>query len=246
MLHRVVPSLISFLALLAATALPTAAQQRVVSLNLCCLRYHGDIRSLLIKPRAASAPEETPIYQGGFADTIPALVENQAIVIYRKGNDEKTPWVPDWTIPITGNQSRFTAILLPSAATTQDSSIPADAAPYRPMVLPPASDFQFGSLMAANLTPHNVRLDLGQQKLPLKPGAKATANLAKEADAYQMVTVTAWIQSANEKWLTLHSTQWPYNERYRQIAIIWMDPTIKRPEITTLREVQPAPLPTPP
>jgi hypothetical protein len=97
-------------------------------------------------------------------------------------------------------------------------------------------------VLAVNLTPLNARLDLGTKKLSLPPGASSSAEMKAEADAFNMVPVTAWIQN-DGKWITLHTSQWSYNERFRQVSLIWMDASEKRPEITSIRDVRPMPKP---
>ena len=228
------------IAVLLASTLPLTAQSvqaRKISLNLCCLRFAGDVRTLLLKADPASAPAEVTIYQGGFTEPVPALVENGKIIIYKKGEAGQAPWIPDWSFAVPGSGSSVSAVLLPAAATN------ASAAPYKAYLLPPTREFSYGSVLAVNLTPLNARLDLGSKKLPLKPGASRSAKLESEVDAYNMVPVSAWIQN-DGKWLSLHTTQWSYNERYRQVSLIWMDASAKRPEITSIREVRPMPKPT--
>ena len=229
----------SLLSVLLVSALPLAAQSgaaRKISLNLCCLRFSGDVRSLTLKGAPDSEPADVPFYQGGFTEPVTTLVENGRIVIYKKGTGEQPPWVPDWSFPVPASGSSMAVILLPAPAKGEST------APYTAYLLPSVRDFAYGSVLAVNLTPLNARLDLGSKKLPLTPGASRSATLQSEADAYDMVPVTAWIQNEG-KWLTLHTTKWSYNERIRQVSLLWMDPAAKRPEITSIREVRPMPKP---
>jgi hypothetical protein len=225
---RILPTLL--LAALPLQAQTTSA--RKISLNLCCLRHVGEARTLFIKSDPASAPAEVPFYQGGFTEPVPALAENGRVVVYKKGSGDQPPWVADWSFPVPATAARVSAILLP-APPKGDSS-----APYKAFVLPAEKDFGYGSVLAVNLTPFNVRLDLGAKKLSLRPGASESAPLESEADAFNMVPVTASIQSEGE-WHALHTTQWSYNARYRQVSLIWMDASAKRPEITSIRDVRP-------
>lgn len=214
---------------------PLAAQSttaRKISLNLCCLRHVGEARTLLLKSDPAMAPTEVPFYQGGFTEPVPALVENGRVVIYKKGTGDQPPWVPDWSFAAPAAGTEVSAILLPTPPKEEPT------APYTAFILPSEKDFSYGSVLAVNLTPLNARLDLGAKKLSLTPGATRTANLESEVDAFNMVPVSAWIQNEG-KWLTLHTTQWSYNPRYRQVSLLWMDPTVKRPEITSIRDVRP-------
>lgn len=226
--------------LLLVSSLPLTAQSgsaRKISLNLCCLRHVGEIRSLLLKSDPASAPAEVPFYQGGFTEPAPALVENGRVVVYKKGPAGQPPWIPDWSFAVPSTGTEISAILLPTPPKNEPTT------PYTAFLLPSAKDFDYGSVLAVNLTPLNARLDLGAKKLSLPPGASSSAKLESEADAYNMVPVTASIQN-DGKWLTLHTTQWAYNERYRQVSLIWMDVSKKRPEITSIRDVRPLPTPT--
>lgn len=225
-----------FLPLLLA-ALPLHAQTsaaRKISLNLCCLRHVGEARSLLLKSNPSADPEEVPFFQGGFTEPVSAVVEEGRVVVYKKGTGGQPPWVADWSFPVPATGEAVSAILLPAP--------PKGDAPYTAFVLPAEKDFGYGSVLAVNLTPLNARLDLGSKKLSLRPGASESAGLESEADAFNMVPVTASIQSEG-KWHTLHTTQWPYNERYRQVSLIWMDASAKRPEITSIRDIRPLPKP---
>lgn len=226
--------------LLLLAPLPLTAQSattRKISLNLCCLRHVGEVRSLLLKGDPAAAPAEVPFYQGGFTEPVPALVENGRIVVYKKGAEGQPPWIPDWSFAVPATGTEVSAILLPTPPKNEPT------APYTAFLLPTEKNFDYGSVLAVNLTSLNARLDLGKKKLSLTPGASSSANLESETDAYNMVPVTAWIQN-DGKWLTLHTTQWSYNERYRQVSLIWMDPSAQRPEITSIRDVRPLPKPT--
>lgn len=224
-----------FAALLFLSLSPNLAlgEGRKVSLNLCCLRFANSVRSLWLKSSPSAAPAEVTFYQGGFTEPTPVLVEDGKVVVYRKGNEGQSPWVADWSFSVPASGSEVSAILLPSPP----KNFP--TAPYSAFLLPPIKDFDYGAVLAVNLTPHNVRLDLGKQKLSLTPGASRAAQLESDADAYNMVPVTASIQSEG-KWLTLHTTQWAYNPGYRQVSLIWMDAAAKRPEITSIRDVRPA------
>jgi hypothetical protein len=223
--------------LLMFSALPLAAQPaeaRKISLNLCCLRHVGDVRSLLLKSDPTAAPNEVPFYQGGFTESVPVIVEEGKVIIYKKGAEGQAPWLPDGSFTVPASGSEVSAILLPTPPKNEST------APYTAYVLPASKDFDYGSVLAVNLTPLNARLDLGTKKLSLPPGASSSTNLKSEADAFNMVPVTAWIQN-DGKWITLHTSQWSYNERFRQVSLIWMDASAKRPEITSIRDVRPMP-----
>jgi hypothetical protein len=224
-----------FSAVAIACVLPLAAQTtsvRKASLNLSCLRYAQDVRALMLKSDPASPPTKVPFYQGGFTAPVPILVENGRIVVYKKGDVGQAPWIPDWSFAVPDGRASLSVILLPGSPTHEPS------APYSAFTLPPITDFPYGSVLAVNLSPYNTRLDFKRKKLSLAPGASMSATLESEADAFNMMPVTAWIQTQGS-WRTLHTTQWAYNQRYRQVSLIWMDAAAKRPEITSIREVQP-------
>lgn len=214
--------------------LPLAARgaTRKIQLNLCCLRYSGEVRSLILKSDVESEPTEVNFYQGGFTEPVPALLEDGKVVVYKREPTAKSGWIKDWTFSVSSDGTEATAILLP----VKPKDDP--AAPYSAFVLPSLSAFNYGSVLAINLTTHNAHLALGAQQIALTPGATKSANLQAEADAYNMVPVAVSIQTDN-KWLTLHTTQWSYNPRFRQISMIWMDATADRPEITSIRQMLP-------
>jgi hypothetical protein len=212
------------------------AKPRIISLNLCCLRYAGEARSFLLKSSPSASPTEVPIYQGGFTEPVPVVVEEGKVVVYRKGRADEAPWMPLWSFAVPADGSNVSAILLPISPKNAPSS------PYTAFFLPATKDFVYGSVLAINLTPHNARLDLGRKKLSLPPGASQSADLASEVDAFDMVPVAAWMQR-DAQWQSLHTTRWAYNARYRQVTLIWMDPTANRAEMTSIREMKAMPPP---
>lgn len=228
--------ILRILALSCFLTFPTqSASVRKVSLNLCCLRYADSARTLLLKKDPSSPPEEVAFYQGGFTRKVPVLIEDDRIVVYRKGDEEQKPWIQDWTFPVPRNQSSLSVILLPRPPDPTKSNLDA---PYTAYTLPTVDNFGYGSVLAVNLTPFKTQFHFGSQKVTLSPGNSRGAELGAEADSFNMVPVSAWIH-AEGKWRSLHTSQWAYNRRYRQVSLIWMDASTKRTEITSIREMQP-------
>lgn len=236
---------------LALAALATAGPQlpaqdapagRRIELSLCCLVYADDQRVLFLKEQPAGEPAEVPLYQNGFPPAAPALVEDGKIVIYQKSPDAPGGWAPDWSFPAPPPPaaSHF-VILLPNPPDPAASQ----PAPYRAFPLPPAREFAYGSVMVLNLTGLNAGLQIGQRKVGVPPGRHAFVPLKPEADAFNQVDIAASLQAA-DGWVEFHTTKWTYNERIRQVAVVWMPPGRTTPEITSIREVKPAPSPAAP
>jgi hypothetical protein len=211
-----------------------AQTKRYVQLNLCCLRYAENQRSVFVKSEADATPAELLFYQGGFTEPVKVLEEEGKIVFYRKGEEGQALWVTDWSITVPDKREEISVILLPKEPNTQNPE------PYQAYLLPTVKEFDYGTVWIANLTPLTTKLEVGRTTVTLAPGSAKNALLKPHADSYNMVPMTAWIRH-EKSWHTLHTTQWPFHERYRQAALLWMDPALKRPEITTLREFRPQP-----
>lgn len=167
---------------------PTAAA-RLLQLNLCCLRYAGDQRSVYVKNAKDATPIELPFYQGGFTEPTAVLSENEHIVFYQKGAEGQAAWVVDWSIPVPKDRNEVSVILLPKETSAQNP------APYQAYVLPTAQEFPYGSVWLVNLTPLPIKMDLGKNSLSLNPGSAKKADLQPHVDSYDMVPVTAWIRN---------------------------------------------------
>lgn len=225
--------------ILLATAITSMAQaqpQRKVQLNLCCLRYADNQRSVFVKSEAGATPSELLFYQGGFTEPVTVLEEEGKIVFYQKGQEGQSVWVPDWSITVPDKREEISVILLPRETNAEKPES------YQAYLLPSVKEFDYGTVWIVNLSPLAAKFEVGRTTVTLAPGSAKNAQLKPHADSYNMVRMTAWIQH-EKAWHTLHTTQWPYHQRYRQAALLWMDPALKRPEITTLREFQPSPPP---
>ena len=210
-----------------------SAPKRKIRLNLCCLRYAGEARAVFVK-QGDELPTELLFYQGGFSEPVTVLEEGGKIIFYQKGQEEQAAWVPLWSIPVPDRQTELSVIFLPKEVTPQSPE------PYQAYLLPTSKEFDYGTARIINLSPLAAKFDVGSSSITLAPGAAKNAELKPHADSYNMVPVAASI-SHEKSWHPLHTTQWSYHDRYRQAVLLWMDPALKRPEITTIREFRPQP-----
>lgn len=224
------------LILLAAslTLMAQSQPKRKVRLNLCCLRYSEDVRAVYVKQGDDSTPSELRFYQGGFTEPVTVLVENRRIIFYQKGEEGQAPWVPAWSMLVPSDSKELSVIFLPRKNSRNGSK------PYFVHYLPTTKDFDYGTVWIVNLSPLRAKFDVGKSTIALEPGNAGNALLKPYVDSYNMVPMTAWV-SEGKTWSTLHSTRWAYHDRYREAVLLWIDPTLNRPEVTTLREYRPAP-----
>ena len=228
-------SLVTFFACAPAVSAQESQEGRRINLAICCLAYANDVRTLMIKSSPKAEPAEMTLYQNGFPTPEPALVEEGRIVIYKKAPDSPTGWLPDWSIPVdsAGGSSRY-VILMPKSGKDNNTN----GSPYRPYILPPVSDFAYGTLMVLNFTPLNAGLEIGSKKSAIASGGKLQIPLKPEADSYNQVDVAASFQVQSE-WKEFHTTKWTYNERIRQLSVIWVPEGREMPEITSIKEIKP-------
>ena len=226
---------------------PAAAQGtpdvRQVEVRFACLRFAGDLRSVLTKPKPDQDPEELRLYQGGFGQPVTLMVENGSVSLYVRGEspDPKKPvFTPVATAAVPAQGREFTILLLPKGLRGED------AGPgYQPVVLPADKAFPFGDAMLLNLTKWNVRFDIGKKASVVSPNSQALVRFKGEVDEFNTAPVAVNVQTAPNQSLTLHTTRWIWHERTRHLAIVWLNHANQRPEITTLKEIKGVEVPKP-
>lgn len=221
----------------------SAPEVRQVEVRFACLRYAGDLRSVLTKPKPDQEPEELRLYQGGFGQPVTMMVENGSVSLYVKGEspDPKKPvFTPVATAPIPAQGREFTILLLPKGLRGE-----AAGPGYQPVVLPATNTFPFGDAMLLNLTKWNVRFDIGKKASVVSPTSQALVSFKGEVDEFNTAPVTVTVQTAPNQAVTLHTTRWIWHERTRHLAIVWLNQASQRPEITTLKEVKGVEVPKP-
>jgi hypothetical protein len=227
------------LALVLGLCVPVAATaqdvpERRVAVRFACLRYSGDVKTVFVRPKTGEVPVELRLYQGGFGQPLPALVENGKVNLYLKQETPagETAWQPVAAAGIPAQGRAFTILLVPAKADEGGLL-------YQSMVLPEARDFPYGQAMILNLTPRNVRFDFGKKSVGVRPNTRSVTDFESEKDNFHSVAVRVALESAENQWTTLHTTRWNWNEKVRHLAIVWLNPAAQRPEITTLKENEP-------
>ena len=221
-----------FLALLLPLGAQDKPEGRRVGLSICCLGTGGADASIFIKQGAQSAPTEVKLYQNGFPPAEPALVEKGRIVIYKEDPEAESGWSPDWFLPAppAGRTSQFILLLPPKD--------PDSKSPYQPFVLPSDQDFRYGSVLALNLTGVDAGLHVGDRKVGVAPGKTSIFPLKPEVDAFNQADVSV-SPKGTDGWVEYHTTKWLWNERVRQLTVIWKPKGQTYPEITSISEVKP-------
>lgn len=211
-----------------------APPTRNIDLSIACFRYVDGVNTAKFQAGEGEGMVEIPFFQGGFTPPKKIRIQGNAIDFL------VTQTAPDGTSTMKkiagatiGEDSREASILLLPAPAGSDLV-------YNAVVMPREKDFPFGHVMLMNLTTAKMKFAIGQKVVELPAKEVRMTDPKASIDEFNMYPVAIAYQTPNaSEWVTMHTTRWQWNERVRQIAIAWYDGQNDKPEVSTMRDIQP-------
>ena len=208
-------SLAACLCLFALT--PAAGAEDVIKLpiSIFCANYVDDLKSVFVKSGdhtfRAIGLSTANVIDAGELD----VVEGKISIHGPAGGDASHP------VGATAAVAGIKEPLVVLAPATKE-----DGAAYQSTVVECASDkFPMGVFLFVNLSPHSVRVTMGEDVLEIEGGA--VNPFKPKAKAGEVFPVTIDYQTG-DAWLLMSSARWAARDDRRTLVCIQLDPTSKR------------------
>ena len=220
------------------TSAQEAPPTREISISIACFRYVDGVNTARFRAAEGQGMVEIPFFQGGFTLPKKIKIQNNAIdLLVPQAAPDGTSTMKKIAGATIGEDIKEASILLLPAPAGSDLV-------YTAVVMPREKDFPFGHVMLMNLTAAKMKFAIGQKVVELAGKEVRMIDPKASIDDFNMYPVAIAYQTADSPdWVTMHTTRWQWNERVRQIAIAWYDGQNQKPEVSTMRDIQPVVVP---
>lgn len=231
--------LLSLLLVLAAP-LPLMAQDgaRKVSVRTLCFSHVDNVKKLYLPAAEGSGLVEVPLYTEVFSLPVMAnVVGGKASFFLSDAAPEpgKTrPALPPVNVPDSG---KLLFLFLPNPGKP--------GVPY--LVVPMADDesaFPLGTTKAINLTPANIRFDLGEfagdKGKVVAPGKTVIIEAVRKVNHLNQYDAKVMYETKPKEFTEFYNSRWRSVAAKRDIAIAYLDPASKQPMVNLYEDAPPA------
>ena len=227
------------LVLLFALAAPLAAQQaRKVTLRTLCFTHVNGVKKVYLPGPEPGSLVEVPLFTEVFSLPVEAsLAGGKATFFLSEAAPEAgkpRPALPPVNVP---DSSKVLFLFLPNPGKPET--------PY--LVVPMADDetaFPLGTTKAMNLTPANVRFDLGEFAGPkgvvVAPGKTAIIEPVKKVNHLNQFDAKVMYEVKPKEFAEFYNSRWRSVAGKRDIAIAYVDPQTKKPMVNLYEDAPPA------
>ncbi len=192
-----------------------------VPLSIFCFDYATGLKSVQVK-RGAAELAEVKLSTANIVDAGNVETEEGSIRLY--GFPEDATPAPAVATAKLGQLREPLMILVP----TEEG---AEFAYRSHLVERDPAKFPLGSCVFANLTPHPVRVNLGEQKLEIAPGADLLVKPSVAAGEVISVTVECKI---GEHWQAVSSSRWAQRVDRRSLVTLHLSPRTGRVQMKSI------------
>lgn len=234
--------LLAACSLLALLAPAGAQEKRSITYRTLCFDYINNVKSVHLAT-AADTTVDVPLYTESISRPVQAEVKggtaffSVAAELPKPGQKEG---VLSANLPPSASKVLFLFLPNPGSATN----------PY--VVMAMADDFQsfpLGTVKLLNLTPSNVRFDLGEfseaQGVVVGPGKFGSVGSVKKVNHLNAYDAVALYQLPDKKFAAFYNSRWRSVAGKRDLAIAYIDPKSKAPNVNIYEDAPPAVIPDP-
>jgi hypothetical protein len=230
------------LVLLLAMAAPLAAQQaRKITLRTLCFSHVNGVKKVFLPGSEPGSLVEVPLFTEVFSLPVEASISGgKAAFLLSDAAPESgkaRPALPAVNVP---DGSKILFLFLPNPGKPE--------APY--LVVPMADDeasFPLGTTKAMNLTPANIRFDLGEFAGPkgvtVAPGKTAIVEAVRKVNHLNQFDAKVMYEVKPKEFTEFYNSRWRSVAGKRDIAIAYIDPVSKKPMVNLYEDAPPAVIP---
>jgi len=231
---RRIPALL----LLLAAPLPLAAQEaRKITLRTLCFAHVNGLKKLYLPGEKPGTLAEVPLFTEVFSLPITATIAGG-----------KASFFLGDAAPAAGKtRPALPAVTLPDSAKVLFLFLPNPGKPEAPYIVVAMADdeasFPLGTTRAMNLTPANLRFDLGEFAGPkgivVAPGKTALIEAVRKVNHLNQYDAKVMYETSPKTFTEFYNSRWRSVAGKRDIAIAYLDPASKQPMVNLYEDAPP-------
>ncbi|WP_367872946.1 hypothetical protein [Luteolibacter sp. Populi] len=219
-------------------AMPLAAQEaRKVTVRTLCFSHVNNVKMLYLPAAEGGGLVEVPLYTEVFSRPLDATVRGGKATFYLTGVAPQ-PGKPSPALP---------AVSVPDSAKLLFLFLPNPGKPEVPYLVVAMADdegaFPLGTTKAINLTPANVRFELGEfsddKGKVVAPGKTAIIEQVRKVNHLNQFDAKVTYETAPKEFTEFYNSRWRAVAAKRDIAIVYLDPKSKLPQLNLYEDAPP-------
>jgi hypothetical protein len=227
-----------FLVLMLALAAPLSAQTRKVTLRTLCFSHVNGVKKVFLPGPEPGSLAEVPLYTEVFSLPVEVNITGG-----------KASFLLSEAAPEPGKQrAALPAVNVPDSSKVLFLFLPNPGKPEAPYLVVPMADdesaFPLGTTKAMNLTPANIRFDLGEfagaKGVVVAPGKTAIIESVKKVNHLNQFDAKVMYEVKPKEFVEFYNSRWRSVAGKRDIAIAYMDPQSKKPMVNLYEDAPPA------
>lgn len=226
-------------ALIAALALVSIAhgQGKKFSFRTLCFSYVDKVSKVYLPDAKSGEMLEVPLYTEVYSLPLEGDSKDSKATFFlteeASTSEKKTPSLTPVKLP---DSSKLLFLFLPNPGKTGQ--------PYRVMAMADdTASFPLGSVKILNLTPAELRFDLGEfsgaKGIRVSPGKTAVTTAAKKVNHLNHYDAKVLYQLKPGEFSPFYNSRWRSIGEKRDLVIVYLDPTSKQPVVAIYEDVPP-------
>lgn len=232
------------LAMLLTLAAPLVGQEtKKITLRTLCFTHVNGIKMLYLPGEKPGEIAEVPLFTEVFSLPVVATVTGgKATFLLSKeppAPGKTPPSLPPVSLP---SSSKVLFLFLPN---------PGKEVPYQIVAMgDDEGSFPLGTTKAMNLTPANLRFDLGEfsdaKGILVAPGKTAIIEAVRKVNHLNQFDAKVLYEAKPKEFTVFYNSRWRSVAGKRDIAIAYLDPTSKQPMVNLYEDAPPVVIPANP
>lgn len=231
-------------ALLLTLAAPLVGQEtKKITLRTLCFTHVNGVKMLYLPGEKPGELAEVPLFTEVFSlPVVSTITGGKATFLLSKeppAPGKTPPSLPPVSLP---NSSKVLFLFLPN---------PGKEVPYQIVAMgDDEGSFPLGTTKAMNLTPANLRFDLGEfseaKGIVVAPGKTAIIEPVRKVNHLNQFDAKVLYEGKPKEFTVFYNSRWRSVAGKRDIAIAYLDPTSKQPMVNLYEDAPPVVIPANP
>lgn len=231
-------------AMLLTLAAPLVGQEtKKISLRTLCFTHVNDVKMLYLPGEKPGELVEVPLFTEVFSLPVVSTTTGGKVTFLLSKEPpapgKTPPSLPSVSLP---NSTKVLFLFLPN---------PGKEVPYQIVAMgDDEGSFPLGTTKAMNLTPANLRFDLGEfsdgKGILVAPGKTAIIESVRKVNHLNQFDAKVLYEVKPKEFTVFYNSRWRSVAGKRDIAIAYLDPTSKQPMVNLYEDAPPVVIPANP